>query len=231
MQTILRHISPYKLFEDKRPVISYDFDGCLHTSVHGMDPIDFVDFESWEPFTEMHDQLRLDAENHKIVVVTARAPITNSFVWDFINKYELPIEEIYATNNFPKTPILKEIKAIKHYDDNIKLKEPLKLAGIEFVLVDPKEHTQKLMESSSLKNFVVTFVNEKFYTSDNTLKSFLDKLKKLDPDLIHDPKQDGKGKNQRIIYVKSILEQSEIKKLMSEFEKNYDWLKMNIITK
>jgi len=226
-------ILPYKLFENEKPIIGYDFDGCLHTSVIGHDPINFTDFETWEPFTEMHDQMKEDAKTHKIVVVTARPPETNEFVMAFIHKYDLPVEEIYATNNWPKTPILKELKVVKFYDDNNRLIAPLKEAGIEFVLVDPKTRTQKLMENetpNALKNFQITFVNEKFYISDNTIKAFIKRLQKLDPDLIHDPSKWGKLKDARLIMVRSsVLDQAQIRGLMAEFIKNYDWLKMNVV--
>lgn len=227
----MKHLKDYKLFESNKPVISYDFDGCLHTSVSGYDPISFIDVDEWVPFTEIHDQMRKDAKNHKIVITTARPPITNEYVWEFVKKYNLPVEEIYATDNMPKAPVLKKMGAIKHYDDHVKLIEPLREAGIEFVLVDPKTRTAKLMEEQQLlKNFLITFVNEKFFISNNTVKAFVERLRKLDPDLIHDPKHDGKGKNSRGIMVRSsALTHEQIKSLIDEFVKNYDWLKMTVV--
>jgi hypothetical protein len=225
-------ILSYKLFENERPIISYDFDGCLHTSVDGLDPHDFADWDSWIPFTEMHDQMREDAKTHKIVVTTARPPETNEYVQAFLEKFDLPVEEIHATNNWPKTPLLVDIGAVKHYDDNIKLTVPLREAGIEFVLVDPKARTQKLMENETpnpLKNFQITFVNEKFYISDNTIKAFIKRLQKLDPDIQIRPEW-GKLKNARVIMTRSaVLDQAGIRALMREFEKNYDWLQMNVV--
>lgn len=219
--------------ENERQVISYDFDGCMHVSVVGHDPINFTDADSWEPFTEMHDQLREDAKNHKIIIVTARPPETNVYVQEFLDKYKLPVEEIYATNNWPKTPLLLELGAIKHYDDNDALINPLKAAGIEFILVDPFKRTQ-VVESvetmEKLQNFLITFTNHKFYVSDNTIKAFIDRVKQLDPGLIHDPRGDGKGKDYRGIMIRSsLLTQPDIKGLFQEFTKKYDWLKMDVV--
>lgn len=146
----MSRILPYKLFENERPIISYDFDGCLHTSVDGLDPYDFTNWQSWEPFTEVHDQLKEDAKTHKIVITTARPPETNEYIIEFLKYYNLPAEEIYATNNMPKTPVLVKIGAIKHYDDNIKLAAPLKEVGIEFVYTNPMARTQQLMEAASI---------------------------------------------------------------------------------
>lgn len=142
----------YKNFlnEDNRPIISYDFDGTLHCSVEGLDPYDFVDWKSWEPFTEVHDQLKKDAVHHKIVITTARPPETNEYIFEFLKFYKLPAEQIYATNDMPKTPVLLKMGAIKHYDDNIKLTAPLKAAGIEFVFTNPFARTQHIMEAASI---------------------------------------------------------------------------------
>jgi len=237
-------ILSFKLFENERPVISYDFDGCLHTSVIGYDPINFTEPATWEPFTEMHDQLRKDAKDHKIVIVTARPPITNEYVWEFIKMHNLPVEEVYATDNMPKLPVLKEIGAIKHYDDHKNLGNLLTGSGIDFVLVDPKTRTMSeafrvrgffnippVNEDNGLKNYLITFINEKFYISDNTIKAFITQLRKLDADLIHDPKNNGKGKNSRGIMVRSsTLTQPDIKALFPEFIKKYDWLKMDVVS-
>ena len=117
--------------------ISYDFDGVLHVSVKGLDPIEFFDHNQWEPFTEMHDQLREDSKTHEIIVVTARHPMTNDNVWDFIRKHDLPISKVYATNNMSKIPILKMVGAVRHYDDNRFIATALSDNAIEFIHVDP----------------------------------------------------------------------------------------------
>lgn len=230
------HLTPYKLFENEKPIISYDFDGVCHTSVIGLDPINFVEPETWEPFLEMHEQLKIDAENHRIVIVTARPPVTNIFIQEFVDKYKLPVEEIFATDNMPKTPLLKDLQVIKHYDDNSGLQIPLRNAGIEFVLVDPKKRTQQLMEglneNNPIKNFEITFYNDKFFIADNTLQSFVDQLKNIDKSLIYDKSKNGSLKNGRIVHIKSsVINHEQIRNLISEFIKKYDWLKIVAVAK
>lgn len=217
--------------ENERPIISYDFDGCLHVSVEGHDPINFTEPDSWEPFTEMHEQLKSDAKEHKIIICTARPHDAAIYVKEFCDMYNLPVEEIITTDNWPKAPYLIDAGAIKHYDDYEKNGKALKEAGIEFVLVDPTKRTWKLMEGEiPLKNYMITFKNDKFYVSDNTVKAFLDRLYKLDPHLKYDPKSEGKGKGYRGIVVRSAaLTQPDIAALFPEFTKKYDWLKMEVV--
>lgn len=144
----MRHI---KLFEKfSRPIISYDFDGVLHRSVSGIHPHDFLNWRTWEPFEQMFEQMKRDAIDHDIVVVTARSPIweVQGAVNSYIAEHELPVTEVYYTDNMPKLPILKRIGAIKHYDDNQKMASELRGTGIEFQLVDPKIFESRALDKS-----------------------------------------------------------------------------------
>ena len=231
----MKHITEYKLFKDVRPVVSYDFDGVLHVSVVGIHPLDFTEPNLWDPFTEMMAQLKEDAKTHTIVIVTARPSSTDIYVWEFIKNNNLPVEQIYATDDGPKTPVLLKIGAVRHYDDNAALAAPLKAAGIEFVLVDPVKRTQRLMEDVSdinhVRNYEITFTNDKFFISDNTISSFVKKFQKVDANMKYDPKRNGSLPHAKIIYVKSSLTQADLKPLISEFESNYDWLKIKAVVK
>ena len=53
----------------------------------------------------------------------------------FLIKYHLPVEEIILTNGGPKIFDLKELKVIKHYDDNFEMVKELKNTNITFVYV------------------------------------------------------------------------------------------------
>ena len=55
-------------------IISYDFDGTLHSSVHPgtIHPIQFDDHDEWIPNEDMFKRMREDAKIAKIVIVTAR---------------------------------------------------------------------------------------------------------------------------------------------------------------
>jgi hypothetical protein len=124
----------------KSKIISYDFDGVLHKSVSGVHPYDMLDYESWEPFYEMHDQLRRDSVGATIVVVTARTSLhlVKNAVNRFIEMYELPVSEVYYTDNKPKRHLLESIGAVKHYDDNPRMLQEMRGSSCEFVLVKPK---------------------------------------------------------------------------------------------
>lgn len=133
----MKHIKLFETFA--RPVISYDFDGVLHRSVTGLHPHNFLDWQSWEHFDEMFEQMRLDAVDHDIVVVTARPDYggVSQAVDAYIAANDLPVSKVYYTGDMPKLPILKQIKAIRHYDDNPLMYDELKNTGIDFILVKP----------------------------------------------------------------------------------------------
>lgn len=82
-----------------------------------------------------------------------------------------------------------------------------------------------------MKKYEITFTNPNFYTSDNTLTAFVRKLKKYDPNLQYDSTKNGKAKNVRIIYIKSTLTQTDIKKNIDLFTPKYDSLKIQVVTK
>ena len=221
--------------EKFKPVISYDFDGCLHKSVKGLDPHDYYDYDSWEPFTNMMDKMREDAKEHKIVVVTARDQDMVSAVWKFIKKYDLPVEEVYATDNTPKYDILIKLGAIKHYDDNIKMKGPLHDIGIEFEHVDPIKGTSQLYEGKSMAilpghtRFEISFTNTQFYISDNTLTAFVNGLRKIDPELDYQDWRNGVIGKSKVIYIDSAsLSQNDIRQETNKFIQKYDHLQMNV---
>lgn len=217
-----------KLFEEEKPVISYDFDGTLHRSVIGLDPINFSNWESWEPYTEMIDQLREDAKEHRIFIVTARDGADLPAVIKFVEHHKLPVEEIIGTDNEPKYDTLEEIGAIKHYDDNAKMKDTLEEMGIEFVLTKPLE---KVSESQTGKTkFEISFTNPQFYISDNTLTAFVNRLRRMDPDLIYDPRWNGRMKDSKVLYVtSSALRHEDIKAEIDTFTKKYDHLQMQVV--
>ena len=222
------HLKTFQLFENEKPVISYDFDGVMHTHVTGIDPVSFTDVDSWTPHEEMHRSLKEDAKTHRIVITTARHPSTNKHLWEFIKRHDLPVEEIYATDLGDKLPYLKECGAIKHYDDR-DMTEELEGSGVEFILVKQPEVTEAAQQG---KNFEITFKNPKFYISDPTIKAFINQLKKIDRNLIHEPKRNGKIPHGRIIYIKSkALQQTDIKPISLEFRKKYDNLDIVTVVK
>lgn len=225
----MKHIHKFEIFESQRPVISYDFDGCLHRSVTGLDPHSFTDWKSWIPYEEMISQLREDAKTHRIVVVTARGKLDLPGAEDFIKHYNLPVEEIIATNNRPKYADLQRIGAVKHYDDNAKMKDELERMGIEFVQAHPLARPVTEQVAVGTK-YEIIFINTSFYISDNTLTSFVNRLRKLDPDLEYDPKMNGSMKSSKILYVRSaVLKHEDIRREMNSFIQKYDHLQMQVV--
>ena len=135
----MQHLINYKKFnENTKPVVSFDFDGVLHTSmVSGtLHPINFTEPDTWEPNYLMHDILRKEQENNRIIIVTARNTWNKPEIEYFLKKYNLFVDEIITTDEMPKKSFLLSRNAIKHYDDNTDLPKELKGTGIEFILIE-----------------------------------------------------------------------------------------------
>lgn len=144
----MQHLINYKKFnENTKPVVSFDFDGVLHTSmVSGtLHPINFTEPDTWEPNYLMHDILRREQKNNRIIIVTARDTWNKPEIKYFLEKYNLPVDEVITTDEMPKKSFLLEHNAIKHYDDNINLLNELKGTGIEFILIQDGKPTEKVI--------------------------------------------------------------------------------------
>jgi len=84
-----------------------------------------------------------------------------------------------------------------------------------------------------IKKFEITFTNtRKFYISAQTITSFINKLRKLDPLIEYNPKEDGTLENSKIIHIKSsLLSVKQINELIKEFTVKYDWLVIAVVVK
>ena len=125
---------------DYKDVISYDFDGVLHTSVvpGTIHPVSFDDWESWQPNKTIFDQLNKEVEDgHTIIVVSSRNGYMIPDMNSYIRKYKLPIKDIFLTENdyIKKSFILESLDVIKHYDDNKDIKTEVESVGTQFVLI------------------------------------------------------------------------------------------------
>ena len=133
----------------KAPIVSYDFDGVLHLSIkpdyqfhvdisHATyHPIDF-DTSDLVPFEEMFDQLIQDHHaGNQIIIVTARGQRTDKYVKEYLLKQGLLeyIDSIHYINL--KSPFLKAINVVKHYDDSPKQINSMILEGINVIPIDP----------------------------------------------------------------------------------------------
>ena len=128
----------------KKPIITYDFDGVLHTSMNPIKPpaksagpISYTEWNKWVPFKEMHECLKEDSKNSKIIIVTKRYKKHKPHVQKFIEKFNLPVLKIICTNMKPKWPTLKKINSIKHYDDSSSVEKELLNKPIAFIKINP----------------------------------------------------------------------------------------------
>ena len=130
-----------------RPVLSFDFDGVLNASVVDTEPTSFVDPESWIPFNEMIKHIRVMSRTHRCVVVTARDNWNRAELLRFIEIHDIPIEEVYCTDDCPKLTILLELGAVVHYDDRLSVGEEIKGSGIKFWKVNTENRSWMYMWS------------------------------------------------------------------------------------
>lgn len=131
---------------DKGGIVSFDFDGVLHSDVHPgtIHPIDYYTSDL-TPYEAMHQKLRWEAQSHKIIVVSARdkgGKMARAAI-EFCKHHNLPISQFFFTNGGQKVSILKQQKVIRHYDDDSRMANQLMGTGIEFVLVPPQ--TQEMV--------------------------------------------------------------------------------------
>ena len=119
-------------------VVSFDFDGVLHLSMRPgtTDPSD-ASTSDLDPFRKMHEMMRKESRTRDIVVVSKRAKRHEGIMWEFIKNHNLPVKEIYTTDLGPKLPVLRQLGAIRHYDDSQEVGNELKGTEIEFVFVKP----------------------------------------------------------------------------------------------
>jgi hypothetical protein len=124
----MRHLNNFK------EIISYDFDGTLHLTVDRFgNPLDFyMDVALLKPNMPMLDMLRKEAEDFKIVIVSARNIGDEDYILKFVKLWKLPVSDVFCTHNQTKLPILQKLKAVKHYDDNPKVERDLLGSEIEF---------------------------------------------------------------------------------------------------
>lgn len=154
--------------KNKNGVISYDFDGVLHLSIK-CDPYfhrDIKDatyhpleFSSSDliPYVENIVRLRKEAQDYQIIVVTARPESSDKYVREFLTRYGILqyIDEILYISK--KTPFLKAINVVRHYDDSPKQILPMLEAGINAILINPSLNTLYDYQKEMLKKIIDEF--------------------------------------------------------------------------
>jgi hypothetical protein len=123
----------------KKP-ISFDFDGVLHKSIirGTIHPKNYNDYDNFEPNLEMINKINELSKNHSIVIITSRQNYEISSIWRFLHQNNVKIQEVFTTDGdrVKKSYILKTIKALQHYDDNIQIKNDVEQAGVVFQFVN-----------------------------------------------------------------------------------------------
>lgn len=125
-----------KHLKDFKKIISYDFDGTLHLTVnaHGH-PLDYyLNILLLKPNWPTINQLKEDALTHRIIVVSARNYGDEAYIESFCKNYKLPVDGVFCTNDLSKRRLLQSMSVVKHYDDNLKVKQDLEGSGVEFSL-------------------------------------------------------------------------------------------------
>lgn len=107
----------------KKPrTISFDWDDTVMIADRADGKMDFDQYDNPTSGTLNQDAaelMRLYAKQGcNIVVVTCRTPEGLNQIWEAIKEYGLPVNEVYATSHTSKAPILLELGASIHYDDN-----------------------------------------------------------------------------------------------------------------
>ena len=129
-------IKEYKNFLN-RGVVSFDFDGVLHSSMipGTLHPVNYTDVGSWAPKHDMIELLNKEKKNHKVIITTARDTWNKPHIKKFLELHNISVDDIILTNNQPKRDYLVANNVIRHYDDNAKLEQELEGTGIEFILI------------------------------------------------------------------------------------------------
>ncbi len=118
-------------------IVSFDFDGCLHRSVIHGHPIGRENYNKWIPFTEIIAKVFEELRHHEVVIVTARDTYETPYIEKFLKHHKIPITKIFCTDNDGKLETLQRLKAIRHYDDSLRVKKELEGSGIEFIQTYP----------------------------------------------------------------------------------------------
>lgn len=129
-----------------KKVISYDFDGTLHSCVKGKHPVSFINHLLWIPRMSIIEQMLSDAEDAQIVIVTAR----DGHAWErrdiqkFIRMWDLPVSEIHYTGG-PKRALLERLGASVHWDDNRDMVREMRGSSCKLELVEPEDPADQLL--------------------------------------------------------------------------------------
>ena len=117
--TTVEKIANMRFNEDQqRGLVSFDFDGVLHIAMHP----NTIHPNIWDsgdlPPREKYIQiLKQEAKSNSVIIMSARCETEE--IWEFVKINRLPVQDVIATCMEDKVPLLMEMGAIRHYDDDI----------------------------------------------------------------------------------------------------------------
>jgi FMN phosphatase YigB (HAD superfamily) len=108
---------------DSEKIVSFDFDSTLLMNFWDDEKNDYIRNEDGTTFgfPNQENIKKIKEYNNKgwkVIIVTSRLDEEKQEVIDFVDKYELPIEDIHCTNSQLKIDTLKRLGVLVHYDDN-----------------------------------------------------------------------------------------------------------------
>jgi acid phosphatase class B len=125
-----------------RKVVSFDFDSTIFHTYWDEEENDFVRNEATgEIEGDLNEEIAglirsYSSKGWKVILVTSRTSGQMQEVEEFVAKHSLPLEEIHSTNGALKAPLLKELGAIIHYDDDdAEINAIRQIGGIEAIQV------------------------------------------------------------------------------------------------
>lgn len=132
----MRHLKYHNNYQSTRSVIAYDFDGTLHLSVNKYGhPLNYyAPIETLVPNWPTINQLKEDSKTCDIYVVSARNTGDEKYIKSYCDLHNLDVKGVYCTDDTSKLYTLQMLRAIRIYDDNLRVKRSLTGSNIEFRL-------------------------------------------------------------------------------------------------
>lgn len=156
-------------------VVTFDFDGVLHTDVQGIHPTDWNSKGDQTPAERMIRLFKQEARDHDVVIVTARGQGHVGMIRKFAEMHGLNPVTIIATDDRPKMPVLRRLESIRHYDDNRQMiRDILPGDSIEFVLVSDDQIIQTIKAAKKIQD--AAKVLEDYLTYEGAMGSWVSKI-------------------------------------------------------
>lgn len=119
-------------------LITIDFDNTLCLYSNKYNDINKVESRPNKTLLKLINQWK--ATGHQIYIVTFRCESESKDVLDFVEKHNVPIDDIIYTCSKPKINFLKKIKSQLHIDDDFTTVADAMMANIDTMLPPVDEY-------------------------------------------------------------------------------------------